>query len=213
MSRTLIKICGIRTKAALDSAVAAGADYIGFVHYEPSPRHVSLPEARALRDMLPNHVKSVLLLVSMGAEETARAVAAVQPDVIQFHGAETAEWCAALKNARQVTCEIWKAVGVKDAGTLEKSQRFVGAVDRILYDAPAGKLPGGNGLALDWSLLASHRHRADWGLAGGLTPANVAEAISKTGAPLVDTSSGVESVPGVKDIDKIAAFCQAAREA
>ena len=153
----------------------------------------------------------MLLLVNQEAEPTARALTAVQPDVVQFHGRETPEWCAALKN--NTPFEIWKAVGVRDAAMLEKAQRYAGAVDRILYDAPAGKLPGGQGLALDWSLLAGFDHKAAWGLAGGLTPENVGEAIRLTGAPLVDTSSGVESAPGVKDIDKIRAFCKAAREA
>ena len=213
MSRTLVKICGIRSQAALDAAVSAGADYIGLVHYEPSPRHVSLPEARALRDMLPSHVKSVLLLVSMEAQETARAIHAVQPDVVQFHGAETPEWVGALRAAPQLQFEVWKAVGVKDAVGLERAQRYAGAVDRLLYDAPAGKLPGGQGLALDWSLLAGHSHQCEWGLAGGLTPENVGEAIRQTGATLVDTSSGVESAPGEKDVDKIRSFCQAARSA
>ncbi len=104
-------------------------------------------------------------------------------------------------------------MGVKDEASLTRAQRYVGAVDMILYDAPAGKLPGGQGIALDWSLLAGHRQQAPWGLAGGLDAGNVGEAIRQTKAPLVDTSSGVESAPGVKDIDKIRAFCQAAREA
>ncbi len=211
MPEQLIKICGISTPEALDAAIAAGASHVGFVHYEPSPRHVSLELARSLSERVPDPMKTVLLLVNQEAEPTARALAAVQPDIVQFHGRETPEWCAALKT--HTPFEIWKAVGVKDAGTLERAQRFAGAVDRILYDAPAGKLPGGQGLALDWSLLAGFEHKAPWGLAGGLTPDNVGEAIRLTGAPLVDTSSGVESAPGTKDVDKIRAFCQAAREA
>ena len=100
---------------------------------------------------------------------------------------------------------------MKSADSLEKAMRFKGAADKLLYDAAAGALPGGNGLALDWSLLSNFRHEIPWGLAGGLTPDNVAEAIRQTGATLVDTSSGVESAPGVKDVDLIAAFCKAAR--
>ena len=130
-------------------------------------------------------------------------------DVIQFHGSESAEWLAVLKQAGAK--EIWKAIGVKDASSLENAKRFKGAADRLLYDAPAQKLPGGQGLAVDWSLFQGFQHEIPWGLAGGLTPDNVAEAIRVTGAPLVDCSSGVETAPGVKDVDKIAAFCQAAR--
>lgn len=206
-----IKICGLRSREAIMAAADAGATHVGFVHYPPSPRHVSLDEAAALRQMVPAHMKSVLLLVSMEAADAAMAIARVKPHVIQFHGAESPQGCAVFRQLAPV--EVWKAVGVKNPASLAEAQQYVGAVDLILYDAPAGTLPGGQGLALDWSLLASHQHRAPWGLAGGLNADNVADAIRQTGAPLVDTSSGVESEPGVKDIDKIAAFCQAVRTA
>ena len=206
-----IKICGLRTREEIAGAAAAGATHIGLNLYQPSPRSVTVEQAAMLRQCVPPSMKCVLLMVSMEAKEAAEAIAAVNPDVVQFHGAETAEGCAYFRE--NLPIEVWKAVGVKDAASLAKSQRFVGAVDLILYDAPAGKLPGGNGLALDWSLLAGFQHKAPWGLAGGLNAANVSEAIRQTKAPLVDTSSGVESAPGIKDIDKIRAFCQAAREA
>lgn len=209
MPETLIKICGLSTPETVDAAVAAGASHIGLVHYEPSPRHVTLPQAAALRARVPERVKVVLLLVSMEPQPTVDAIAAVRPDVVQFHGSEGAEWLAWLK--QKTPLEIWKAVGVKDAGSLAKALKFKDAVHRVLYDAAAGALPGGNGLALDWSLLANHRHEIPWGLAGGLNADNVADAIRQTGAPLVDTSSGVESAPGVKDVDRIKAFCQSAR--
>lgn len=211
MAEKLIKICGLSTPGTVDAAVAGGATHIGLVHYEPSPRHLPLDQAAALRQRIPQSVKAVLLLVSMEAEPTGRAIAAVRPDVVQFHGRETPEWLAAIRNA--LPLEIWKAVGVKDASSLNKSQRYAGAVDRILYDAPAIKAPGGQGIAVDWSLLSGFDHKVAWGLAGGLTPDNVGEAIRQTRAPLVDTSSGIESAPGVKDVDKIRAFCEAARNA
>ena len=209
MSEVEIKICGLSTPEAVDAAVAARATHVGLVHYEPSPRHVTLEQAAALRARVPDNIKVVLLLVNQEPLPTVRAIEAVRPDVVQFHGSEKAEWLALIKQNSPL--EIWKAVGVGSAEVLEKVQRFKGAVDKLLYDAPAKALPGGNGLALDWSLLANFRHSIPWGLAGGLTPENVAEAIRQTGAPLVDTSSGVESAPGVKDVDKIAAFCKAAR--
>lgn len=208
---TQIKICGLRTRDAIMAAADAGATHVGFVHYPPSPRHVSLEEAAALRQVVPAHMKSVLLLVSMEAADAAKAIAKVQPHVVQFHGAESAQGCAMFRQIAPV--EVWKAVGVKNPASLQEAERFVGAVDLILYDAPAGRLPGGQGLALDWSLLAGYQHKAPWGLAGGLDAGNVAEAIRQTGAPLVDTSSGVESAPGVKDLDKIAAFCRAVQAA
>ena len=211
MANTEIKICGLSTPETVDAAVDAGATHIGLVHYEPSPRHVSLDQAARLRARVPPHVKVVLLLVSMDALPTARALEAVKPDVVQFHGAETPEWLALIKN--NTPLEVWKAIGVRNAESLASSLKWKGAADKLLYDAAAGALPGGNGLALDWALLTNFRHELPWGLAGGLTPGNVADAIRTTGAPLVDASSGLESAPGVKDVDLIRAFCEAARNA
>jgi phosphoribosylanthranilate isomerase len=209
MPDTQIKICGLSTPEAVDAAVAARATHIGLVHYPPSPRHVTLEQAAALRVRVPREVKVVLLLVNEQPQPTLHAIEAVRPDVVQFHGGETAEWLGILKAAGAK--ELWKAIGVKDAEVLEKAKRFKGAADLLLYDAPAHKVPGGQGLAVDWSLFSGFKHEMPWGLAGGLTPDNVAEAIRVTGAPLVDASTGLESAPGVKDVDKITAFCQAAR--
>ena len=204
----LVKICGLRTPESVDAAIRLGATHIGLVHYEPSPRHVDLKTAAALRQRAGGKVKVALLLVNASQQLTGQALATVRPDIVQFHGTETPEWLARVKQL--IPAEVWKAVGLKDAGTLERIQQYRGIADRILFDAPAAALPGGTGTRFDWSLLANHRHNMDWGIAGGLTPANVAEAIAATGAPLVDVSSGVESEPGVKDVDKIAAFLKAA---
>ena len=211
MSERLIKVCGLTTPETLDAAIDAGATHVGLVHYEPSPRHVSLDQAAALRRRVPPHVKVVLLLVNMEAKPTGEALDAVRPDVVQFHGSETPEWLALIKN--NTALEVWKAWGVRNADSLAKATKYAGAVHRMLYDAPANKAPGGQGLAIDWSLLANHRHELPWGLAGGLTPANVTEAIAQTRAPLVDASSGLESAPGVKDANLVRAFCEAARSA
>jgi phosphoribosylanthranilate isomerase len=205
-----IKICGLSTPEAVDAAVAARATHIGLVHYPQSPRHVTLEQGAALRARIPREVKVVLLLVNEQPQPTALALQAVRPDVVQFHGAETPEWLALIR--QNTPLEIWKAIGVSGTDNLERAQRYKDAAHRLLYDAPAKKLPGGSGLTFDWSLLSTFRHAMPWGLAGGLSPENVAEAIRVTGAQLVDTSSGVESAPGVKDMDKIAAFCQAARQ-
>lgn len=206
-----IKICGLSTPDTVDAAIAAGATHVGFVHFEPSPRHVSLQQATALRARVPQEVKAVLLLVNADIETAGKAISAVKPDVVQFHGSEAPEWVGLVREG--LSAEIWKAVGLRDSGTLERSKKFVGKVDRLLFDSPAKALPGGNGETFAWELLKGHEHAVEWGLAGGLTPANVAEAIRTTGAPLVDTSSGVESAPGVKDVDLIRAFCEAARNA
>ena len=203
----LVKICGLSTPEGVDAAIRHGATHIGLVHYEPSPRHVDLKTAAELRKRAGPHVKVALLLINASQQQTGEALSMVRPDVIQFHGRETPEWLAVVK--RLTPAEIWKAIGLKDAETLTRMQKYRGIADRILFDAPAAAMPGGTGTRFDWSLLKNHRHTMDWGIAGGLTPANVAQAIAETGAPLVDVSSGVESAPGVKDMDKIAAFLKA----
>jgi phosphoribosylanthranilate isomerase len=206
---TEIKICGLTTPETLDAAIDAGATHVGLVHYEPSPRHLSLEQAAALRRRVPPSVRVVLLLVNMEAVPTAHAVEAVKPDVIQFHGGETPEWLALIKD--KTPFEVWKAWGVRSAESLTNALKYRDAVHRILYDAPAKRAPGGQGLAIDWTLLANYRHELPWGLAGGLSPDNVEEAIRLTGAPLVDASSGLESAPGEKDIGTIRAFIEAVR--
>ncbi len=205
----LVKICGLKTPEEVDAAIRHGATHIGLNLYAPSPRYIDLKTAADLRHRAgQGNVKVALLLVNASQQETGDALSKVRPDIIQFHGNETPEWLAAVK--RLVPAEVWKAVGLKDAGTLERIQQYRGIADRILFDAPAAAMPGGTGTRFDWSLLKNHRHTMDWGVAGGLTAGNVAEAIAETGAPLVDVSSGVESAPGVKDVDKIAAFLKAA---
>lgn len=207
----LVKICGISTPDTLAAAVGAGASHVGFVHFAKSPRHLALAEAAMLRRQVPDHVKAVLLLVNPDPALLAEAVRTVAPDVVQFHGAETPDTLARFR--AETGIEAWRALAVRDAESLAKVAAFRGAADRVLFDAPATALPGGNGTVFNWSLLAGWQAPLPWGLAGGLTPANVAEAIRLTGAPLVDTSSGVERGPGIKDVDKIAAFCKAARQA
>ncbi|MBK6706452.1 MAG: phosphoribosylanthranilate isomerase [Sphingomonadales bacterium] len=208
--QTQIKICGLSNEAAIDAAATAGATHIGLVHFEKSPRHVSLELAAALRMRTPPSLKVVLLLVNADPQLTDRALGMVRPDVVQFHGTETPEWLVLVRQHSEA--EIWKAIGLNDRQTLVNANRFAGVADRLLFDAPAQALPGGTGTRVDWSLLSHFEHRTPWGLAGGLAPDNVAEALRATRAPLVDVSSGVESAPGVKDVDKIAAFCQAVRD-
>lgn len=206
---TLVKICGLSTHETIAAAVQAGAAYVGLVHFPKSPRHVSLAKAAMLRRDLPETAKVVLLVVNPDPHELAEAVRMIAPDVVQFHGQETPETLARFRAETGIAA--WRAMAVKDAASLANVAQFRGAADRVLLDAPASALPGGNGTAFDWSLLAGWQAPLAWGLAGGLTPANVGAAIRLTGAPLVDTSSGVERSPGIKDVDKITAFCKATR--
>jgi phosphoribosylanthranilate isomerase len=207
---TQIKICGLKDEVTVDAAAKAGATHIGLNLYEKSPRYVPMEKAAALRMRGPASLKVVLLLVNAEPGLTAKAIEVVKPDIVQFHGSETAIWLRTLKST--VDIEIWKAFGVQNAASLKNADEYVDAADLILFDAPAQALPGGTGMRFDWSLLTEHKHKLPWGLAGGLTHDNVKEALRQTRAKLVDTSSGVESASGIKDVDKIAAFCQAVRD-
>lgn len=207
-----VKICGISTAAALDAAIDARADWCGFVFFPPSPRNLSLPDARALGARAAGRIGRVGLFVDPDDALLAEAVVAGALDAIQLHGNETPARTAQVR--ARFGLPVWKVVPVASSGDIARAAAYRDAAGLILFDAKTPKdaaLPGGMGLRFDWSLLAGHRDPPPWGLAGGLTPANVVEAIRVTGAPLVDTSSGVESAPGVKDVDKIAAFCKAAR--
>ncbi len=211
MQAPAIKICGISTAAALDAAIAARADYAGIVFFPKSPRNVSLAQAALLAVRAAGRISRVGLFVDADDALMAEAVAAARLDVLQLHGSETPERAAHLK--ARFGLPVWKAVAVATVRDVTHAAAYADSADLILFDAktPEGTLPGGMGLSFDWSLLSVWRDRAPWGLAGGLTPDNVADAIRQTGAPLIDTSSGVESALGVKDVDRIAAFAYAAR--
>jgi phosphoribosylanthranilate isomerase len=206
-----IKICGISTAEALEATIAARADHAGFVFFPKSPRNVSPAEAAVLAARAGGRIGRVGLFVDADDGLLDEALAAGRLTALQLHGSETPERAAQLRS--RFGLPVWKAISVASAADLDRAAHYVGAVDLVLFDAktPKGTLPGGMGLAFDWSLLAAWKDRAPWGLAGGLNPGNVAEAVRQTGAPLVDTSSGVESAPGAKDPALIAAFCRAAR--
>lgn len=211
MPAPAIKICGLSAAPALDAAIAARADYAGFVFFPPSPRHVSLTDAAMLGDRAAGRIGRVGLFVDADDAVLGEAVAAARLDVIQLHGQESPERAAQVK--ARFGLPVWKALSVATTDDVRRAAAYAGAADLVLFDAktPKGALPGGMGLAFDWGLLAGLRLALPWGLAGGLSPANVADAVRQTGAPLVDCSSGVESAPGVKDESLIAAFCAAAR--
>ena len=207
-----IKICGIATRAALEAARAARADHVGLVFYPPSPRHLTSVQAAGLAQADPQ-ADRIGLFVDADDAVIGEAAAAGRLAAVQLHGSETPERVAQIR--ARFGRPAWKALPVASAADVARADAYAGAADLILFDArtPTGTLPGGMGLAFDWSLLASYRGALPWGLAGGLDPGNVGRAIRVTGASLVDTSSGVESAPGVKDVDLIRAFCQAARSA
>ena len=207
---TLVKICGITTPEALEAAIAARATHIGLVFFARSPRNVGLETAAMLSARAAGRASRVGLFVDADDAAIAGAIAAAPLDALQLHGQETPARVGELRAG--LGLPVWKAISVACADDVARAAAYAGIADLVLFDAktPAGSIPGGMGLRFDWSLLAGWKGAA-WGLAGGLNPGNVAEAIRQTGAPLVDTSSGVESAPGVKDNDLIAAFCKACR--
>lgn len=212
MSKPAIKICGVTTLAALDAAIGARAEHVGFNFFPPSPRYLPLDGAAALGARAAGRINRVGVFIDADNATLAEAIAAAGLDGLQLHGAETPERAAQIK--AQFGLPVWKALPVASAGDVARADSYAGAADLILFDAKTPKgaaLTGGMGLSFDWSLVAQWKGPIAWGLAGGLTPDNVAEAAQLTAAPLVDTSSGVESAPGVKDVDKIAVFCKAAR--
>lgn len=213
MPRAAIKICGLTTPDALEAAIAARADYAGFVFFPPSPRNLAPRDAAQLAARAEGRIGRVGLFVDASDETIGEALAAARLDALQLHGQETPERAAQL--GARFGLPVWKALSVASAGDVARADNYAGAADLVLFDAktPKGTLPGGMGLSFDWRLVAQWRGPVAWGLAGGLTPDNVAEAVRLTGAPLIDTSSGVESAPGVKDDERIRAFCRAVRTA
>jgi phosphoribosylanthranilate isomerase len=206
--RIQTKICGLSTSQTLDAAVAGGAAWLGFVFFPKSPRHLSPEQAAGLVARAPAGVGKVAVLVDPDDALITRVVQA-GVTALQLHGEESPARLATLK---RYGLELWKAVPVRTRVDLDATHLYHGVADRILYDAktPKGTLPGGMGLRFDWKLLEGFNHPLPWALSGGLDAGNLAEAVGITGARLVDISSGVESTPGVKDVDKIAAFLQAA---
>lgn len=207
-----VKICGISTPEALDAAHAGGAAMIGFVFFPASPRAVTPAAAAALSARAGEGPRRVGLFVDPEDGLIEAVLAAVPLDILQLHGAEAPERCAAIR--ARFGLPVMKALGVATVEDLARVADYAPVVDHYLLDAkppPGAALPGGNAAAFDWRLTAGRRIPRPWLLAGGLTPENVGEALRQSGAPGVDVSSGVERSRGVKDPALIRAFIAAAR--
>lgn len=210
----LVKICGLTTPATVAAALDGGADMLGFVFFPKSPRHIDAQAAAALA--APARGRATIVALTVDADDAAldAICATLAPDLLQLHGGETPQRCAAIRAAR--ARPVMKALGVGARDDLSAIPAYAAVCDRLLIDAKPPKearRPGGNGVAFDWRLLDGFAPGAPWMLSGGLTPENVAQALRLTHAPGVDVSSGVESAPGVKDAGKIAAFLREARTA
>jgi len=209
-----VKICGIKTPEALQAALAARADFVGFVFYPPSPRSLAPEVAAELAELARDHAAVVALIVDADDATIDEIVRKVDPDFLQLHGSETPE--RALEITQRWGKPVIKAIKVETAEDAAGALAYADVAALILFDAKApktlaGALPGGNGLAFDWHLLDEVKDRVPFMLSGGLTPENVGDAIAATGAEIVDVSSGVETAPGIKSPDLIRQFIDAAR--
>ncbi|WP_323033568.1 phosphoribosylanthranilate isomerase [Paracoccus sp. (in: a-proteobacteria)] len=202
-----VKICGLTEATGLSAAVEAGARYVGFVFFPKSPRNVTPETAAGLAVQVPLGVAKVGLFVNPDDAALDAVLSRVPLDIIQLHGSESPDRVAEVKS--RFGLPVMKAVGISEPQDLDALWDYGLVADMLLIDAKPPQnatLPGGNGLAFDWRLLAGRQILKPWLLAGGLTPANVAEAIRLTRAPGVDVSSGVESAPGIKDPARVRDF-------
>lgn len=207
-----VKICGLATVDDVRACADAGANYMGLVFFEKSPRNITILAARELALAAPLGLAKVALVVNPSDAELDAITATVPLDMLQLHGRETPERVAEVK--ARYGLPVMKAVGIADGDDLPKLESYFGVADQILVDAKppkGGELPGGNGLSFDWRLIAGRRWPCPWMLAGGLTPENVAEAVKMTGVKQVDVSSGVEDAPGQKNAELIQKFVQSSR--
>ncbi len=210
----IVKICGLSTAEALDVALDAGADMVGFVFFPPSPRHLSYDAARPLGARVRGRAQKVALTVDANDAVFDALVEALRPDMLQLHGKESPARVTALK--KRFGLPVMKAIAVEAKADLAAVAAYAGVADRLLFDARAPReatRPGGLGKTFDWRLLENLDPGMPFMLSGGLDAGNVAEALRVTRAPGVDVSSGVERAPGEKDPDKIRAFIRAARDA
>jgi phosphoribosylanthranilate isomerase len=210
---TDIKFCGLSTPQSVDAAVAAGARWVGFNFFPPSPRAISPEVAQGLIGRMPAGVGKVAVLVDPD-DALIDAVLAAGCDVLQLHGAETPERLAAVK--ARTGRDVWRASGVRTRADIRAAIAAGGGADRLLLDAKAttdSPLPGGNGLAFDWRLLDGMAMPGPWGLSGGLHAGNVGAALALLRPAFVDVSSGIEDSPGVKSLLKIKAFADAVHAA
>lgn len=211
-SRVAVKICGLTKLQDVAAAADAGASYVGFVFFPKSPRHLEVPAARTLALEVPIGIAKVALTVNASDALLDELTAQVPLDMLQLHGSESPERVAEVK--ARYGLPVMKAIGIRDADDLAAIADYEPVADQLLIDAKPPKgadLPGGNGLAFDWSLLAGRSWSKPWMLAGGLTPLNAREAIERTGAQQLDVSSGVENAPGAKDAALISDFVNNAR--
>jgi len=211
---TQAKICGLSTPETVRAALDGGAAFIGFMFFDASPRNIAPDAAGRLAAAVRSRAKTVAVTVDADDAALDRIVAHLKPDLIQLHGRETP--ARAREVAKRTGAGVIKVLSVSESRDLDAARDFESVVDHLMFDAKPPKdasRPGGLGASFDWDILTGRRFERPWFLAGGLDPWNVTEAISRTRAPLVDVSSGVERGAGLKDPALISAFLDAVRRA
>mgnify|MGYP005639806417 CR=1 FL=1 len=209
------KICGLSTAETVRTALDAGASYVGFVFYPPSPRNISIEKAAELAEIVKEDALKVGVFVNPDDALLHDVFKQVDLDVIQLHGNEDPERVKYIST--RFAKSVMKAISVSDVSDLNKAKEYESVCDMLLFDAKApiemhNALPGGNGLVFDWKLIADYQWNVPWMLSGGLHAKNVQEAIKISGAKIVDISSGLESEPGNKDISMIETFMKVIQE-
>ena len=204
---SIIKICGLSTPEAIDAAIAGGATHMGLIFFEKSPRHVTTDSAAKLSHHAGDRITKVAVSVDADDAYLDRIVDAVKPDMLQFHGSETPERLQDVKS--RFGLPVIKAIAIREAGDIEKAGSYIGITDMFLFDAKAPEgsdIPGGNGIAFDWTIMDRWDSDVPYMLSGGLNAGNIHEALKLSGTEAIDVSSGVETAPGRKDPKLIREF-------
>ncbi len=205
-----IKNCGLSTAETVQAAHESGAEFLGFVHYTDSPRHVDAITAHNLTLDLPSQVKTVAVLVDPSDTLLDALLKNWRPHYLQLHGDESIERLETIRT--RYGLPIIKAVGIAHADDISHALTYQHHADMLLLDTKHEAMRGGSGQSFDWSLLDGIQLSVPWFLSGGLDASNVVEALTRTRAPMVDISSGIESSRGIKDVAKIIHFNQQVRQ-
>ena len=204
-----VKICGITQIEQGKAIVELGADSIGFICVPQSPRYVSVERLRAIADVLPSETVKVGVFANHGLTEIISVVQQAHLSAVQLHGAESPEFCRQLRQAIRPEIELIKAFRLKSAASLAETSAYLDCVDTLLLDAYHPQILGGTGHTINWQDLVQFKPAIPWLLAGGLTPDNISDALSRLQPDGIDLSSGVERSPGDKDLAKVAQLFEA----
>lgn len=213
-NKLAVKICGLNSQTAIDTAIASGVDYLGFVFFPPSPRSLTPEIASRLMEKRSNDFKVVAVVVNPSDKLLEEITYHLAPDIFQLHGSETAEDLEHIK--QKFNTKIIKAMKISERKDFEEVSKFDKVADFLLFDAAAPlntthSLPGGNGISFNWNWLSDASLAIPWFLSGGLNIGNINEAVKTTGATAVDVSSGVEDQAGIKNNQKIIEFMNTVR--